>query len=249
MLSFNSAATSATHQVAATFHTRRAPLQAALPVLHRQVIPELAAEGVLVSLHALPPGGAVPDLQLVSEAVLLARLCREAQDWTVSVLQIARIRELSRFDAVGQQAVDEAQLIRPAATVVLDDEAEAVFNALRAAHHHLAPRPKRKQKDLSKGPVKRGKKQQQKQQEAVQLEKTTSLGHGELSALDLEFGEALGQVKSLHLAAETCRLQQLGAKRTWGAASRQTLKHPRIALQLLQVLEVVHVAVSQVPLA
>ena len=40
----------------------------------------------------------------------------------------------------------------------------------------------------------------------------------------------------------------MGAKRTWGAASRQTLKHPRIALQLLQVVEVVHVAVSQVPL-
>ena len=76
--------------VAVMFHTRRAPWEAALLVLHRVSLPDLAEQGVVFSLLFSACAGSyfgegkAPHLDLTSNRALFVRLARLASDWSFS---------------------------------------------------------------------------------------------------------------------------------------------------------------------
>ena len=143
LLSFSAPARGLVHDVAVAFHSRRAPLQAALVRLRRQHLPELASEGVLFSLHCSPSGGSGSELQMLSESELFAQMAKEAGQWETKVLQTGAVRTLSRFDITSERCVEK--------TASADDDSAAaphsadfvsVLEAFQIAHPAVAAKAK-----------------------------------------------------------------------------------------------------------
>ena len=136
LFSFSSPSKGVVCDVAVMFHTRRSPLQAALLRLHMERIPELAAEGVVLSLRVSPQHAAGyprSGLQIVSESGLFAQLSQEASDWDIKLLTSGPVRVLSRFDIVSDRALDEAQYGKPEQQAV-DKDLQGILNAFQLAH-------------------------------------------------------------------------------------------------------------------
>ena len=88
LLSRRSEAANVSKDVAVMFHTRRAPWEAALLVLQRVSLPDVAEQGVVFSLLFSACAGSyfgegkAPHLDLTSDRALFVRLARLASDWS-----------------------------------------------------------------------------------------------------------------------------------------------------------------------
>ncbi|CAE7693670.1 unnamed protein product [Symbiodinium sp. CCMP2592] len=159
VVSFHSPSTRRIHDVAVMFHTLRAPHQAALLVLHREESPELMADGILASLHASPLGRFRGQLDILSESMLLAKMATEAQDWEMRIARLGRGQLLSRFDVIGESAIDEDEYLDSRRSRE-QMEANAALAAFALAHP--AEQPKRTSaKKPGQGPAQRPKTQAQ----------------------------------------------------------------------------------------
>ncbi|CAE7518745.1 unnamed protein product [Symbiodinium sp. CCMP2592] len=159
VVSFHSPSTRRIHDVAVMFHTLRAPHQAALLVLHREESPELMADGILASLHASPLGRFRGQLDILSESMLLAKMATEAQDWEMRIARLGRVQLLSRFDVIGESAIDEDEYLDSRRSRE-QMEANAALAAFALAHP--AEQPKRTSaKKPGQGPAQRPKTQAQ----------------------------------------------------------------------------------------
>ena len=143
LLSLRSEAANVSKDVAVMFHTRRAPWEAALLVLHRVSLPELAQHGVIFSLSFSTSAeqdlgrGKAPVLALVGDRALFVELAQVASDWSFHFLEIGAIVALSRFDVVGTTPFEESSFERKA------KEANETSNALQALNHLLGNHKKR----------------------------------------------------------------------------------------------------------
>ena len=114
VLSLRSEAANMSKDAAVMFHTRKAPWEAAVLVLHRVSIPELAAQGVAFSLAFSASAeedlasGRVPKIEMTSDRVLFVNLAKAASDWTFHFLEIGSVSVLSRFDIVAVTPFDES---------------------------------------------------------------------------------------------------------------------------------------------
>lgn len=84
LLSLRSESADVSKDVPVMFHTRKAPWEAALLILHRVNVQELAAQGVAFSLafSASAASNKAPALNLTSDRVLFVNLAKLASDWT-----------------------------------------------------------------------------------------------------------------------------------------------------------------------
>ena len=125
------------------FHTRRAPWEAALLVLHRVSLPDLAEQGVVFSLLFSACAGSyfgegkAPHLDLTSNRALFVRLARLASDWSFHFLEVGKVLSLVRFDVVAATACEESSFETKA------KEALEVSNTLQALSHLLGNHKKR----------------------------------------------------------------------------------------------------------
>ena len=143
LLSFQSARRDATLSLVVAFHTLRAPLQAAVLLLHPVEMPDLAEQGVVVSLDCFSQSGR-RELQLESDSVALARLARQASDWKLNVLDVGPVRQINRFVITASHPFDDKDGVDGAGLPVLvDPDTEAAL----AAFDELNPSSK---KSLSK---------------------------------------------------------------------------------------------------
>ena len=143
LLSLHSEAANMSKDVAVMFHTRKAPWEAALLLLHRVSIPGLAAEGVAFSLAFSASAeedlafGRVPALEMTSDRVLFVNLAKAASDWTFHFLEVGRVAALSRFDIVAVTPFEERSFAEKA------KGAEEAANALQALNILLGKNKKR----------------------------------------------------------------------------------------------------------
>jgi hypothetical protein len=143
LLSLRSEAANVSKDVAVMFHTRRAPWEAALLVLHRVSLPDLAEQGVVFSLLFSDCAGGyfgegkAPHLDLTSDRALFVRLAQLASDWSFHFLEVGKVLSLVRFDVVAVTAFEESSFETKA------QEALEVSNALQALSHLLGNHKKR----------------------------------------------------------------------------------------------------------
>ena len=143
LLSRRSEAANVSKDVAVMFHTRRAPWEAALLVLHRVSLPDLAEQGVVFSLLFSACAGSyfgegkAPHLDLTSNRALFVRLARLASDWSFHFLEVGKVLSLVRFDVVAATACEESSFETKA------KEALEVSNTLQALSHLLGNHKKR----------------------------------------------------------------------------------------------------------
>ena len=156
LLSLKSASTQTERILVVAFHTRRAPLQAAVLLLHK--LPEPGAQDAIASfsLSSLAEPG---QMEIFSESLVVANLCHDASDWVMEILQPGPVRQLGLFDIVARRSVDAEPAGR---TAVLSPDVAAALQAFEIAHPASGPK-KRRQKpsaDVRREPGKKRPKQQ-----------------------------------------------------------------------------------------
>ncbi|CAK9084808.1 Uncharacterized protein SCF082_LOCUS40216 [Durusdinium trenchii] len=153
VLSLRSESSNVSKDVAVVFHTRRAPWEAALLVLHRVHAPELAGEGIIFSLAFSAAAGQdavagnAPALDLTSDRVLFVELAQLASDWTFHFVDIGGVRALSRFNVTSVTAFEENAFQQKA------QEASETAQALQALSHMLGTGKKRQASDQARAPL------------------------------------------------------------------------------------------------
>ena len=137
LLSFTSASREEDVSLAVAFHTRRAPLQAAVFLLGKLLEP--AGEGIQVSFHIIPPG---EDIEIHTESSVIANLANDAEDWKLELLEPGPVTELNRFDIRARHAIAESEygIGVPEPEPSVSQDVRDALAAFEAAH----PDPKAK---------------------------------------------------------------------------------------------------------
>lgn len=200
VLSLRSEAANMSKDVAVMFHTRKAPWEAAVLVLHRVSIPELAAQGVAFSLAFSASAeedlasGRVPKIEMTSDRVLFVNLAKAASDWTFHFLEIGSVSVLSRFDIVAVTPFDESSF------AVKAKGAEEAANALQALNILLG-------KNSNKRPAgsrpEQGRDLKQKRPKKMSAERVLGLDlgseHGSNNSQESDGDEAVVEVAGMDL--------------------------------------------------
>ena len=143
LVSFASQQTGESLALAVAFHTLRAPLQAAVLLLHPERPSELVEHGIEMSFHCCSPSNPQAGLQLESESVALARLARAASDWEMKLLDVGPVRLLGRFDIVGSRPAPNVESKEPEAAMDEDSQAAmAAFDLLQPPRKKHKPQPR-----------------------------------------------------------------------------------------------------------
>lgn len=143
LLSLRSDTAGVSKDVAVMFHTRKAPLEAALLVLQRCVLHNLAEQGIAFSLACSGSAeedmasGKAPFLDLTSDRVLFVELARLASDWTFHFMEVGPVTSLARFDVLAVTAFEESSFEKAAR------EAAEASTALHALNLLLGQNKKR----------------------------------------------------------------------------------------------------------